>query len=295
MESRRARRDTHTHTLNPSASALRPRPPTHAFPPTPPPSPRPPGPTSSIRPEPLACQRAGLGWLPGVHPRTGQARVQVPREATALLCKAGSAVGLGGLRVRGNIRAARGPPAALSRLGRNRRRPKGKSVAAPPFSAPLRPSPRPARSQPGLPGPPPALLPGPEAGVYRQGEWAERLGEVTQDALGALGTGAWWHLSSGTRAKRCPGSSCGMHEFRSLLMQEQKGKQERKPPPSPGPLCRSHRLAWVIGAAGKVQRRREEEEEAPGDHLGPAVGAQGPRDGHRALRTVAGRQAGSRQ
>lgn len=40
---------------------------------------------------------------------------------------------------------------------------------------------------------------------------------------------------------------------------------------------------WVIGAAGKVKGGRENEE-APGDHLGPAGGAQGRRDGHRALR-----------
>lgn len=74
----------------------------------------------------------------GVLPRTGQGRVQAPREAsgvpTALLCQASSA---GGLEASGSEKTFAQPDArSAERVWRTRRRPRGKRPAAPPVRAP---------------------------------------------------------------------------------------------------------------------------------------------------------------
>lgn len=158
---------------------------------------------------------------------------------------------------------------------RKRRQPRGRSAAAPS----VRPAPaatrtcapslpkawRPAAStHPGLQVPPPALPPRPEAGVCRQGEWAEAGAQTScnppWDAQGAQGAqGAW---AGGKRAvfpgrRGSPDSSFGMHEYISLLMTME--KQKRKAPHRPALVGGATGPVWVFGAAGKVERGMERE------------------------------------
>lgn len=120
----------------------------------------------------------------------------------------------------------------------------------------------------GVQAPPPALRPPPEAAVCRQGEWAE-AGWVTssyppQDATGARGLLGLGQLSPGEES---PDSNFGKHEFPSLLVRNAKKETEKEiPVMAPAQarfVWRSHpaRLGF---SHRKVERGREEEEEAPG-------------------------------
>lgn len=161
---------------------------------------------------------------------------------------------------------------------RKRRQPRGRSAAAPS----VRPAPaatrtrapslpkawRPAAStHPGLQVPPPALPPRPEAGVCRQGEWAEAGAQTScnppWDAQGAQGAWAGRKRAVFPGRRGSPDSSFGMHEYISLLMTMEKQKTEKESPAQARFGWRSYRAR--LGFRGSWQgRERVGEREAPG-------------------------------
>lgn len=165
---------------------------------------------------------------------------------------------------------------------------------------------RPAASpQPGVLVPLPVLPPGPEAGVGRQGEWAE-AGAVASSKQPWDVRGAQDAWAGGTRAvfprrRGSPDSSFGMHEYISLLMTIANKKTEKETlavVPAQAPFGRATTgPVWVFGAAGKV-REREGGREAPslipeltvtptGDRPGPGADVQGQGNGNPTLQTWA--------